>query len=73
MQMYIETISDDETISEDESPRLLVDDQDNNDEDEQVEFLTKHLSVSEIIYSASPIEYLKTSPQHSGHPHLSQF
>ncbi|GET67193.1 uncharacterized protein OCT59_000175 [Rhizophagus irregularis] len=63
MQTHIETISDDETISEDESPRLLVDDQDNNDEDEQVAFLTKHLSVSEIIYSASPIEYPKTSPQ----------
>ncbi|CAB4408423.1 unnamed protein product [Rhizophagus irregularis] len=59
----IETISDDETISEDESSRLLVDDQDNNDEDEQVAFFTKHLSVSEIIYSAFPVEYPKTSPQ----------
>ncbi|RGB36128.1 hypothetical protein C1646_758509 [Rhizophagus diaphanus] len=56
-------LSDIETISEDESPRLLVDDQDNNDEDEQVAFFTKHLSVSEIIYSVFPIEYPKTSPQ----------
>ncbi|CAB5195330.1 unnamed protein product [Rhizophagus irregularis] len=55
-------LSDIETISDDESPRLLVDDQDNND-DEQVAFLTKHLSVSEIIYLAFPIEYPKTSPQ----------
>jgi len=26
-------------------------------------FFTKHLSVSEIIYSAFPFEYPKTSPQ----------
>src|SRR5206468_1733712 len=32
-------------------------------EEEQVAFFTKHLSVSEIIYSALPIEYPKTSPE----------
>ncbi|CAB5387436.1 unnamed protein product [Rhizophagus irregularis] len=58
----IETISDDETISENEYSELM-DEQDANEDAEQIAFFTKYLSVSEVIHSAFPIEYPKTSPQ----------
>ncbi|GBB89540.1 hypothetical protein RclHR1_16250002 [Rhizophagus clarus] len=56
----IETISEVETISESDPSEVL---------DEQMEksnkylFFTKFLSVTEVIHSAFPVEYSKTSPQ----------
>jgi hypothetical protein len=62
----IETISEDEMISEEETilseeeiPKLL----DEQDEQDEMAFFTKHLSVPEVVHSAFPIEYPKTSPQ----------
>ncbi|GBC30835.2 uncharacterized protein OCT59_015971 [Rhizophagus irregularis] len=57
----IETISDDETISEDEYSEK--DEQNFNENEEPIAFFTKYLSVPEVIHSALPIEYPKTSPQ----------
>ncbi|CAI2183058.1 74_t:CDS:2 [Funneliformis geosporum] len=52
----IKIISDNETISESESYKSL-------DEHEQIAFFTRNLSVTEVIHSAFPIKYSKTSPQ----------
>ncbi|CAB5369409.1 unnamed protein product [Rhizophagus irregularis] len=57
----IKTISDDETISEDEYSEK--DEQNINEDEEPIAFFTKYLSVPEVIHSALPIEYPKTSPQ----------
>ncbi|CAB4426178.1 unnamed protein product [Rhizophagus irregularis] len=57
----IETISDDETISEDEYSEK--NEQNFNENEEPIAFFTKYLSVPEVIHSALPIEYPKTSPQ----------
>ncbi|CAI2194684.1 17011_t:CDS:2, partial [Funneliformis geosporum] len=57
----IETIFDNETISENESYKLL--DKQNDNESKQIAFFTRNLLVTEIIHLAFPIEYLKTSPQ----------
>ncbi|GBC09405.1 hypothetical protein RclHR1_08830007 [Rhizophagus clarus] len=54
----------DETITESD-PSEVLDEQSFNDDDEieQVSFFTKFLSVTEVIHSAFPVEYPKTSPQ----------
>ena len=53
-------LSEEELISEEKSPKLS---EEQDEQDEQIAFFTKHLSVPEVIHSAFPVEYPKTSPQ----------